>query len=267
MILYKYYGFKAGLAALKKQTLGFRVPLYFNDLFEASLFDEDSMQDRINKILEDVAILCLTRTPLNPLMWAHYGEEHRGFVIGYEVDTPFFLSNESNLISLTNGNVIYTKTKPFRKISDGDEKLLSLVVNGLEELNDHTKQLINHLFLNKDTMWSYEEEVRIVKRLVNFAEDSLSEYPHNTYSSLLRKNRNSEYRSTEKIKGLRIFNYSAEIKEIYLGNRSSFLEESNFLNAEGFKKMEKYINQGTMIYFISKDQESWNLNGNLIKTP
>ncbi|UTY87579.1 DUF2971 domain-containing protein (plasmid) [Acinetobacter baumannii] len=23
-------------------------------------------------------------------MWAHYGDEHKGFVIGYEVETPFF---------------------------------------------------------------------------------------------------------------------------------------------------------------------------------
>ena len=39
MILYKYYGFGAGLAALGSQKLGFREPRYFNDPFELSYLD------------------------------------------------------------------------------------------------------------------------------------------------------------------------------------------------------------------------------------
>ena len=34
---------------------------------------------------EKAGVLCLTRLPLNPLMWAHYGDEHRGVCL--ELDT------------------------------------------------------------------------------------------------------------------------------------------------------------------------------------
>jgi hypothetical protein len=268
MILYKYYSFKAGLTALKSKKLGFRIPTSFNDPFEVSVFEEESSTNRIDDLVKNVAILSLTRTALNPLMWAHYGEEHRGFVIGYEVDDPFFLSNQFNLIPLRKGNVIYTKTKPFQKISKEDARLLNLAVYGFDDdLSDDTKQLIDHLFLNKDTIWSYEEEVRIVKRLSNLTIEEFSQHPYNFYSNIPRKIRNSDGIYKEKIKGLKIFNYPVKIKEIYLGNRNSFLEKSTVLNTEGLKKLKKYIDQETMIFYVSKDQESWNLNRNLINIP
>ena len=85
----------------------------------------------LNEILKNVVILSLTRTPLNALMWAHYGEEHKGFVIGYDVDDQFFKCKTNNLIPIQQGNVIYTKTKPIINISEFF----------LNELDNHIKGL------------------------------------------------------------------------------------------------------------------------------
>jgi hypothetical protein len=51
MILYKYYGFEAGLSALKSQRLGFRLPAYFNDPFELSFLSNGSGDEKKISIL------------------------------------------------------------------------------------------------------------------------------------------------------------------------------------------------------------------------
>lgn len=209
MILYKYYGFNSGKSALESERMGFRIPTQFNDPFEASVVEGKSFtKDRIRKTLNNVAVLSLTRNPLNSLMWAHYGDEHRGFVIGYDVEIPFFKCKVSNLIPVHKGNVIYTKTKPFLKTSTKETTDLCNAIEGLCDDEDHqTKELIDHLFLNKDTIWSYEEEVRIVKRISSRVMDS-NEYWENPYNrySIPSENIVSGH-SKEKIPGLKIYNH------------------------------------------------------------
>jgi len=229
MILYKYYGFNSGKSALESERLGFRTPIYFNDPFEASVIEGKAFtKDRIQKALNNVAILSLTRTPLNSLMWAHYGDEHKGFVIGYEVETPFFKCEKSNLIAVHKGNVIYTKTKPFLKTSTKLTTDLCNAIDGIYDEQDHkTRELIDHLFLNKDTIWSYEEEVRIVKRISSIAMETQEywENPYNRYS--IPSEEIKPGYSKEKIAGLKIYDHQIKIKEVYLGARNPHFEGSS----------------------------------------
>lgn len=115
MILYKYYGYSAGLSALKSHNLGFREAQYFNDPFDLTYIDNSKNIGEITKTIFHfktyACILSLTRNPYNPLMWAHYGDEHRGFCIGYDVNDDLLTSQNHNLINVKDGSVIYTTTK------------------------------------------------------------------------------------------------------------------------------------------------------------
>ncbi len=265
MILYKYYGFNSGESALESERLGFRTPTHFNDPFEASVVEGKSFtKDRIQQTLNNVAILSLTRNPLNSLMWAHYGDEHRGFVIGYDVEIPFLKCKEANLIPVDKGNVIYTKTKPFIKTSTRTTTTLCNAIDGIYDDEDNqTKELIDHLFLNKDTIWSYEEEVRIVKRVSSVIMETHEywENPYNRYSTLSREIRPGF--SQEIIPGLKIYDHQVKIKEVYLGARNSYLKDKDECIAKLLPKVQK---KGAKLYSVSVETKSWNLAKTLIRS-
>lgn len=112
-LLYKYYGFEAGLAALRYQTLGFRNPNALNDPMEFKIWlrqhgvENPSWFSMLN---ESVGVLSLTRNIENPLVWSHYADEHRGFVIGYDESEPLFNNEQvDTVISASNGDVLYDK--------------------------------------------------------------------------------------------------------------------------------------------------------------
>ena len=253
MILYKYYGFGSGKIALESERVGFRSPKDFNDPFEVSVIEDNSFTgDYIDGVSKGVAILSLTRTPFNPLMWAHYGDNHRGFVIGYEVEIPFFQCEASNLIPVQKGNVIYTKTKPYKKISRDLTANLCAAIEGVyDEQDTKIRELIGHLFLNKDTIWCYEEEVRIVKGTVNWAMEA-QEFFKNPYN---------KYEDKKDIPGLKIYDHKIEIKEVYLGTRNQDVSDISTL-----EYLNKFREKGTKIYSIYVEKESWNLSGSLSKT-
>lgn len=104
MILYKYYSYDAGISALNNGKFGFRNPKEFNDPFELTSLSNFSggksvqMPRTIDALKKNIAVLSLTRTFDNPLMWAHYGQEHTGFVVGYEVDKLFLKSKQYNIV-------------------------------------------------------------------------------------------------------------------------------------------------------------------------
>ena len=178
MILYKYYGYDAGLAALRSSQLGFRTPKNFNDPFELTFLSNaqgpdsklSSLESEIEELKSSVVVLSLTRTPLNPLMWAHYGKEHEGFVIGYETNDRFLMSKDFNLVTIDDGDVVYTNTKSPHVLDPTSMKLLHSVYlagHGLLEPRDAQKaqleSLMRKIFLTKHAIWVYEEEVRVVK--------------------------------------------------------------------------------------------------------
>lgn len=253
MILYKYYGHESGNAALETRRLGFRVPLYFNDPFEASvILGESFTANRIQETLRSTAILSLTRNPLNSLMWAHYAAEHKGFVIGYEVKDKFFQCEESNIIPVQKGNVIYTKTKPVLRTSTKLTTMLCNFIDGIPYDDLKVLELVNHLFLNKDTIWSYEEEVRIVKRLHNLTmeQQEFWENSYNQYSSLTKNIAPSM--SRELITGLKIYNHEPRIREVYIGTRNKISPKNLIL-------LNALQEAGTKIYSVKVDKKSWNL--------
>lgn len=259
MILYKYYGPGAGLKALKSRKLGFSTPAHFNDPFELTALSngdgpmskQNALRHKIQELKEQVVILSLTRSPSNPLMWAHYGQHHTGMVIAYEVGGNFLNSPEYNLVPADAGDVIYTHTKsPFLLTPETMEVLDRVYQQGFGAPGETTfeqQALARRLFLTKHASWVYEEEVRIVKIANNLFRSQAEVW----------EDLNCRYRiGNELPDGLHLFEPEVPIHSVYLGAKNAMLEEPNIKS--------ELANLGCPILKQEVSNTSWQLEDKLV---
>lgn len=104
------------------------------------------MQESMAKKFEELlGILCLTEKPDNLLMWAHYADSHRGFVIKFDEKSDFFdrrVAPDDELRHLC--KVTYSSKRP------------SLTLSEVENFSS---------LLTKGDVWEYEAEWRMVVTL------------------------------------------------------------------------------------------------------
>lgn len=272
MILYKYYSYSAGISALQSSRLGFREPRSFNDPFELSFLDNaegpeaklDELEMKIQELKKSVATLSLTRNPLNPLMWAHYGENHTGFAIGYESNTPLLTKETHNLVPVDRGDVVYTNTKNLHKLNRKSRELLHQVYLRSQGLTEETpdrndiENLARKIFLTKHSSWVYEEEIRVVKSHTSMFEEShkRAQDPLHNWDTLSIEI--APGNKIEKIAGLKIYRQPVRIKEVYLGARNPLINRSNPINTDN-SLVEKSTNQKWKIFTAKVSKGSWNL--------
>jgi hypothetical protein len=116
------------------------LPAFVEAIFETMLPKVKEVM--FQKFDELIGILCLTESPTNLLMWAHYADAHQGLVIEFDPSSSFFdqrLGPEDDLRHLR--KVVYQEERP-------------AVV--LTEINDFTP------FLTKGMDWNYESEWRMM---------------------------------------------------------------------------------------------------------
>ncbi|WP_241606616.1 DUF2971 domain-containing protein [Rosenbergiella epipactidis] len=189
MILYKYVKLDRALKFLEKHTLRFTPALELNDPFEltASYYEGDDHdynspqnKDNFYRLSIMYGILSLSRSPLNPLMWAHYATgnkmpnpngidlsadntSHGGMVIGIDVEKAGLNSLSYNILPAKCGSVIYTKTKPQQPFENSND--FSLLQGFHSDFKPDQIEALQRLFLYKSLEWSYEEEVRVIKNI------------------------------------------------------------------------------------------------------
>ena len=104
------------------------------------------LQDVMARKLEElIGILCLSESADNLLMWAHYADSHRGFVIEFDECSPFFdrrVGPDDELRYLR--KVSYSAKRP------------SLTLAEVEDFSS---------FMTKGTDWQYEAEWRMMMPL------------------------------------------------------------------------------------------------------
>lgn len=120
-----------------------RKKLYLNVMGNETTFlmIKKEFDEIINKL---IGILSLTTKFDNLLMWAHYSNEHKGFVVEFDSENDFFKMKDDNYIYKGIQKVNYSKIRPHK----------FLIENEWEEI-----------FLTKSEEWSYENEYRIIQRL------------------------------------------------------------------------------------------------------
>ncbi|MEZ9461561.1 DUF2971 domain-containing protein [Vibrio splendidus] len=95
----------------------------------------------------DKGICCFSSSDLNPLLWSHYGDQHRGFCVGYSLNR----SPKPNL----------------HKVNYGSDRIVhtSVIAKAVIEGNPKYQQnLDENVLLRKAPPWSYEEEWRLLGR-------------------------------------------------------------------------------------------------------
>jgi Protein of unknown function (DUF2971) len=108
--------------------------------------------DQVVGQLESSKIICFTKNFLSVLMWSHYGESHRGALLGFlprSDDSQFKLAEK----------VRYTKSLPF--MMEAPE--LAKAFTGQVSLGDdvQTARTLDRAVFTKALEWEYENEWRI----------------------------------------------------------------------------------------------------------
>ncbi|EPS3433236.1 TPA: DUF2971 domain-containing protein [Vibrio alginolyticus] len=100
-----------------------------------------------NELLKqyDRGICCFSSSEINPLLWSHYGDQHHGICVGYDLNrTP-----KPNLHKVIYGGnrIIHTS---------------SIAKAIVDEKADYQAALDRDVLLRKAQPWSYEEEWRLL---------------------------------------------------------------------------------------------------------
>lgn len=257
MILYKYLSHEAGMKILQNNSIGFTQPCHFNDPFEVEaaypLIEGtkpiehilDGLKNWGKKSIwkENTGVLSLTRQPLNPLMWAHYGNQHKGMVIGIDCSISEFTCEETNLIPIQYGSVIYTNIKPnYPFLSKPTEPIK---VGGTFHFPKEQFERLQRIFLYKPACWAYEEEVRIAKCLKGIQNNCTIQ--SGTFTIIEVADRS-----------LYLFDLPKDaIKEIYIGTRSDFLEADKALE---LIKTIRICQPNANVYGCKISKSSWALD-------
>ena len=157
MILYKYIDnasldrfFKDGYISIK-----FTPHSEFNDPFESYGYalDDASIESLTMRyvINKNLACLCLSKNPLNVLMWSHYAEKHQGFVVAIDIEKAGYDDEAKCLISAQKGDIDYLENRIKSKLKITQE-------------NIYDTDVISKLLLTKSLHWKYEEEIRVIKK-------------------------------------------------------------------------------------------------------
>jgi len=112
----------------------------------------ENLTDAYKSLLSRAGVYCLSAKKVNLLMWAHYGDKHKGYCLEFstEPEGSFFNSAEE---------VRYKRNYPVVKIFTADKL-------------DWGKES----FLTKSTAWEYEEEWRLTSKQpghINFPPEML----------------------------------------------------------------------------------------------
>lgn len=262
MILYKYMSLAGAIKAIETSSIGFTHLEDFNDPFEGTSYGFKENTNSLittavaknacfNKFSRNYGVLSLTRQPLNSLMWSHYGDSHKGVVIGIDVNKANFNSTSENFIPYQRGEVIYTWTKPNNDLNIINEEELLSIGKHISFQSDFFN-LAKRAFLYKSSEWAYEEEVRVVKKISNLGL---------TYHS--SKGRFGNF-NIVRIEGRPLYCFSlpkGAITEVYLGkNIYKNISRTNLLTREEFDSLiNSWYNQNIEIYNCDCELNSWNL--------
>lgn len=122
-----------------------------NDPFEG-FYMNNSNDDALDSLIHSFALGCFSRVKDSLLMWAHYGDSHRGLCLEYEVTDNDFRT--------TFMEVHYSDTVP--KIDAIERYPADHHLAGALKIDIQKEGMV---FTTKSKHWDYEEEVRSLRIL------------------------------------------------------------------------------------------------------
>ncbi len=173
MVLYKYLK-PERIDVLENKRIAFPSLFDQNDPHEGQLAllpDVNEMKEALNDNfrVEQVAykvhfenrysqfgVFCLCEKADNILMWAHYAENHKGFVIGFDTTNPFFNNSKWEMDQFLDERIVGKGFGSIRKMDYKTEK---------KKINIGDDYSMYDIFFTKSHHWEYEQEYRIVKNI------------------------------------------------------------------------------------------------------
>jgi len=104
--------------------------------------DFNQMMAHLEKTANTAGVFCLSATPFEPLMWAHYADSHRGFCIEYE-RRPI---NELD------------RCRPVEYVKSDCP-----ILDSRDYLCGNASEVVSRIFMSKAEGWHYEHEWRLIK--------------------------------------------------------------------------------------------------------
>jgi len=118
--------------------------------------------------LHDFGIISLTEDPLNPIMWSHYADNHKGFVIQLDVANSFFDgANENIKFKEDIFGLVSDIPKPVKYSRHRKLFLFPEEIHPNKKYEFPHKKLYQHLMYTKSNDWMYEKEHRTIVELKN----------------------------------------------------------------------------------------------------
>lgn len=108
-----------------------------------------------NSYAEKLGMLCLSEKPDVLLMWSHYADQHKGFVVEFDTDSDFFEEKQVSADDL----------RLFRKVQYESERPSVSLSSMPDERENRFTHLINSFLLTKSDHWNYEKEWRLIDML------------------------------------------------------------------------------------------------------
>jgi hypothetical protein len=133
------------------------LPKTVEDVKPIGNFVMDIVSKGLNKgFAEHIGVLSLTEKRDNRLMWAHYAQNHKGFVIGFDSEDDYFHQQRSEFDEFYHlRKVQYSENRPEIQLMSAED--------GTE------------IFLTKSKEWEYEQEWRMLKPVSNATETITTE--------------------------------------------------------------------------------------------
>lgn len=156
-------------------------------------YDLDDIMGTFESDLNDVGVLSFTEDYTNPLMWAHYAEQHHGIVLEFDSEKPLFQDSIKSLgdrksrfgKSFLGGIYEFPEKVMYRREMPSFDRSEQLRPNSDGEYP--WIKLLYYLFFTKSNEWIYEKELRSIVQLRdadriickknNHLADVLSKYP------------------------------------------------------------------------------------------
>ncbi len=156
MLLYYFTSLRHGLSAIRERRIKISRFNQLNDIYDhigifvTSPEDMEARDNLRSEVLRYEGLICMSKTYDEPLLWGHYGGNHSGMCLIFEVP----------------------HRKPWKDVEYVD-RIPRLEETGFSRFNQLPHSEIVRLAHTKFTNWSYEQEVRriITLRDYDFADD------------------------------------------------------------------------------------------------
>jgi hypothetical protein len=172
---------KRMIESLINAEVYFSSPAYLNDPFDCQIDIEKSLDNAISivygtgeknlkllkesfssffsKVQEDLRTCGVWSCSLDlesPLMWAHYGDEHRGICLLYELPEIFTNHKLGEVVGCS--PVDYEKNPIVDFFIEKSESI------NTQDFHGFSTDLIVKLLTSKDECWGYEKEARVISK-------------------------------------------------------------------------------------------------------